>query len=112
MKEAIFHNDVLKVLRSCHPEVRKKIGDLIKDLQDGFSLKMPDSRPFDSIRKGVFELRVKGKDGSYRVFYFTKIKEVIIVFHMFKKKSQKTPKNEISSAKARLGEILEVLNEK
>ena len=47
-----------------------------------------------SVGKGCYELRIKGEDGAYRVFYLLKIEHEIIVFHAFKKKTQKTPLKE------------------
>ena len=63
---------------------------------------MPLSRPMPSVGKGVHELRVKDRSGQYRVFYYTKLKNDILVFHFFKKKTQATPKKEIDLAKRRL----------
>ena len=51
---------------------------------------------------GVYELRIKDISGQYRVFYYTKMKNDILVFHFFKKKTQTTPKKEIETAKQRL----------
>ena len=59
MKKVIFHNDVLRYLRDGDKEVSKKLGDLVKDLQHGKTLKMPESKAFNTIKKGSFELRIK-----------------------------------------------------
>ena len=91
MKAALFHPEVIKALRSCSSEVKKKFGDLIFDLQAGKQLGPPDSKTFSTIKKGVFELRIKDKGNAYRVFYFTKIEDKIIIFHIFQKKANKTP---------------------
>ncbi|MES0489036.1 MAG: type II toxin-antitoxin system RelE/ParE family toxin [Leptospirales bacterium] len=112
MKGTLFHSEVVKYLRACDTEVRKKIGDLIFDLQLGKTLGPPESKPFTTIKKGVFELRLKEAGNAYRVFYYTKIKDSIIVFHMFQKKSNKTPLKEINTGRLRLKEIVEHLNEK
>lgn len=111
MKVTLFHSEVIKYLRNCNTEIRKKTGDLIFDLQQGKILGPPQSKSFSTIEKGVFELRIKDNTNAYRVFYYTKIKETIIVFHMFQKKTNKTPLKEINTGKLRLKEILENLNE-
>ena len=59
-----------------------------------------------SISNGVHELRVKDSSGQFRVFYYTKVKDEILVFHCFKKKTQTTPKRELALAKKRLEELL------
>jgi len=112
VKVALFHPEVLKMLRGCNTEVKKKFGDLIYDLQAGKLIGPPDSKTFHAIKKGVFELRVKDQRNGYRVFYFTKVADKILIFHMFQKKADKTPLKEINTGKIRLNEMLEVLNEK
>ena len=69
----------------------------------GANLGLPHTK---SIDKGLFELRVKGKEGIARVFFCTKIGKKIIMLHSFIKKSQKTPKKEIEVAKNRMKEVL------
>jgi len=39
------------------------------------------------------------------VFYFTKEANAILVFHLFKKKTQETPAQEIETGKKRLKEM-------
>ena len=68
---------------------------------------MPHSAPMKIIAQGVFELRVRGDDGIYRSFCYTKHVKGILLFHAFKKKTQKTPLDEISISKKRLNELLE-----
>ena len=58
------------------------------------------------VNRGVHELRVKDGSGQYRVFYYTKKADAILVFHFFKKKTQETPSQEIETAKGRLKEML------
>ena len=54
---------------------------------------------------GLFELRVKSKEGIARVFFCTKVGKKIVMLHSFIKKSQKTPKKEIEIAKNRMSEV-------
>ena len=53
------------------------------------------------------ELRVKDAGSTARVFYITKVAELIIVFHGFEKNTPKTPRREIELGKKRLKEILD-----
>ncbi len=63
-----------------------------------------------SIAAGVEELRLKHKNGIYRVFYYVKFAEAILIFHAFIKKTEKTPTQEIETAKKRLKEMLNEKN--
>lgn len=67
---------------------------------------MPVSRPMPSVYHGVHELRLKDRSGQYRIFYYLKNKEMILVFHFFKKKSRTTPIQEIKTARVRLKELM------
>jgi phage-related protein len=71
-------------------------------LEFGANLGLPHTKPLDS---GLFELRVKGKEGIARVFFCIKIGKKIVMLHSFIKKSQKTPKKEIQIAKSRMKEV-------
>ena len=87
-------------------DVRRKIGKAVFDLQNGAKLSMPLSRTMASIAPGVEELRIKERDGAYRVFYFTRTADAILIFHAFVKKYLKTPPAEIELARKRLKEML------
>ena len=71
-------------------------------LQFGSNLGMPHTR---SMSDGLFELRVKGKEGIARVFYCTQVGQRIVMLHGFIKKSQKTPAKELKLARQRLAEV-------
>ncbi len=58
------------------------------------------------IANGAHELRLKDRTGQFRVFYFTKDKDAVLVFHFLKKKTQATPHHEIEIAKSRLEDML------
>ncbi len=58
------------------------------------------------VASGTHEFRVMGKTSSVRVFYFVKLAEAILVFHVFQKKTQKTPKREMALGQQRLKEVL------
>jgi phage-related protein len=68
----------------------------------GADLGMPHT---ESLGKGLFELRVKGKEGIARVFFCTKIGKKILMLHCFIKKTQKIPKKELELARKRLKEV-------
>jgi phage-related protein len=73
-------------------------------LEFGPNLGMPHTK---AIKDGLFELRIKSKEGIARVFYCTVINRRIFMLHIFIKKSQKTPKKELKLAMSRLKEVKE-----
>lgn len=91
MKTVIWNDKTIETIRSFPEEVRKEVGYLIYRLQMGEQLDFPHSKSMSTIANGVFELRIKGTDGVYRVFYYIKIKEKVFILHAFQKKTQKTP---------------------
>ncbi len=78
----------------------RKLGEDLYRVQIG--LKPLDSRPMQSIGKGVFELRQMDSKGWYRVVYLKKIAGRIFVLHSFVKKSAKTSPRDLNVAKNRL----------
>ena len=68
----------------------------------GPNLGMPFTR---SLGKGLFEIRVRGKEGIGRAFFCTIVGNEIIILHAFVKKSQKIPKKELGIAHQRLKEV-------
>ena len=71
-------------------------------LEFGSNLGLPHTK---SIKQGLFELRLKSKEGIARVFFSTIVNKKIVMLHAFIKKSQKTPKKEISIAIKRMKEV-------
>jgi len=77
-----------------------RLADLM--LEFGPNLGMPHTK---AIKDGLFELRIKSKEGIARVFYCTVINKRIFMLHIFIKKSQKIPKKELKLAMSRLKEV-------
>ena len=107
MKPAVFHPKARVAIRAFPEDVRRELGKIIFDLQKGEKLSMPLSRPMPSVAAGVEELRVKDRSGAYRVFYYAKLADSVLIFHAFAKKTQKTPLHEIALARNRLREMLD-----
>jgi phage-related protein len=59
----------------------------------------------DAFGDGLFELRLKGKEGIARVFFCTLIGRRVMMLHSFVKKTQKTPLREIEVARKRMKEV-------
>jgi phage-related protein len=110
VKPAVFHPKARVTIRGFPEDVRRELGKIIFDLQKGEKLSMPLSRPMPSVAAGVEELRVKDRSGAYRVFYYTRLADSVLIFHAFVKKTQRTPPPEIALARKRLKEMLDEEN--
>jgi phage-related protein len=53
----------------------------------------------------LWEMRMKGRSGIARAVYVTAIGKRIVVVHIFAKKTQKTPRREITTALKRAKEL-------
>lgn len=68
----------------------------------GPDLGMPHTR---AMGQGLFELRLKSKEGIGRVFFCTRPEQRILMLHAFVKKSAKTPTKELTIARKRMREV-------
>ena len=95
-----------KVIRNFPKSVRWSLGKAIFAMQVGYKLEMPLVWVMKEIDKSIEEIRIRDASGAYRVFYFTKLQDAILIFHAFKKKTQKTSKKEFDLGRKRLQEML------
>lgn len=51
----------------------------------------------------LWEMRLKGRDGIARAVYVTVRKLRVVIVHVFRKKTQKTPRREIDAALRKAG---------
>ncbi|HET8553313.1 MAG TPA: type II toxin-antitoxin system RelE/ParE family toxin [Rhodanobacteraceae bacterium] len=76
---------------------------IVEAIQEhGPDLGLPHTRAMGG---GLFEIRAKGREGIGRALYCTTVGQRIVVLHAFTKKTQKTPKRELDTARARLKEV-------
>lgn len=54
---------------------------------------------------GAFEIRVRDRDGIYRVIYVAKYKAAVYVLHAFQKKTQQTAQSDLILAAKRYRSI-------
>ena len=47
------------------------------------------------IKDGLYEFRVTHKNTEFRIFFIYDGEQIVVLFNSFKKKTQKTPQNEI-----------------
>jgi len=105
VKKVEFHPKALATLRDFPEAVRRELGQAIFELQKGNQLSMPFAKPMPTVDTGVEELRVKDASGAFRIFYFTRLSDRVLIFHAFQKKTQKTPKHEIELGRKRFKEL-------
>jgi len=60
-----------------------------------------------SIGKGVEELRVWDDNGTYRVVYTARLKDVVVVLHAFRKKTEATSRADIELARSRWAQLMQ-----
>ena len=82
-------------------EVRIEAGYLIRKLQRGELISLPQSRPLPGIGRHCNELRIPDKNMTWRVLYRID-NDAIIILEVFSKKTQKTPATAITVCKQRL----------
>jgi phage-related protein len=82
---------------------REHTGFLLRKLQYGERLEMPDSRPLPGIGSNCYELRIHDRDKNavWRIVYHIS-SECIVILHTFMKKTEKTPQTVIDLSKKRL----------
>jgi len=80
-------------------ESRKEAGFQLGKVQAG--LELDNWKPFDDVRAGTKEIRIRDAAGAYRVMYVAKFEEAIYVLHCFQKKSKTTTKHDKNIAEDR-----------
>ena len=84
---------------------------LLRRLQRGESLGLPQSRPLPSIGKRCHELRITDEDATWRIVYRIDA-DAIVIAEVFAKKTQATPKSAIAACQRRLRSYDSVAGEK
>ncbi|WP_219722129.1 type II toxin-antitoxin system RelE/ParE family toxin [Deinococcus planocerae] len=100
-RTATGNEPVREWLKALSRDDRRRIGEDIKTAQFGWPLGMPLIR---KLEKGLWEVRTTLEDGTARVIFTVKGNRMILL-HGFVKKSQKTPKNDLETARRRLGQV-------
>ena len=81
---------------------RLEAGFLLRRLQNGENLGLPQSRPMPSIGMRCHELRITDESLKWRIVYRVD-PDAIIIAEVFTKKTARTPKEVITTCKNRLG---------
>lgn len=105
MKDVIWVGTSKDNLLDFPSVARQRTGYQIHRLQEG---KEPNSwKPMSTVGAGVCEIRVSDDAGIYRTMYVAKFADAVYILHCFVKKSQKTSKQDMATAKARYAEVME-----
>ena len=80
---------------------RLEAGFLMRKLQLGERLSLPQSRPIPSIGRRCHELRIQDDQVTWRIIHRVD-PDAIVILEVFSKKTQKTPKRVIDACKRRL----------
>ena len=80
---------------------RIEAGYLLRQVQKGIKLSLPQSRPLPSIGPRCHELRINDENLTWRIIYriYT---DAILILEVFEKKTNKTPKSIIDICKQRI----------
>lgn len=84
-------------------EARIEAGTWLGAVQEGHALGMPYSRPMPQIGSRCYELRVRDKDNNWRIVYRID-DDAIVIGEVFKKTTQRTPKQVISNCQRRFSD--------
>jgi phage-related protein len=82
---------------------RLQAGFLLRKLQQGERISMPDSRPMPSVGRRCHELRVPDESGTWRIIYRVD-EDAMVILDVFSKKTAKTPKHVIATCRSRIRE--------
>lgn len=80
---------------------RRKVGYLLRALQEGETLGLPHSRPLPGIGARCHELRVNDAGKSWRVIYRID-EDAIVIAEVFEKKTRTTPGRIMRDCRRRL----------
>ena len=80
---------------------RIEAGYLLRQLQRGKSLSLPQSRPMPAIGTRCHELRITDENLIWRIIYRI-YADAILILEVFEKKTNKTPKAIINVCKQRI----------
>jgi phage-related protein len=92
-------------------EARLEAGFLLRRLQRGESLGLPQSRPMPSIAAGCHELRIADRGHAWRIVYYI-AEDAVVILDAFSKKTSSTPKAVITACQRRLRAFQQLVAER
>ena len=82
-------------------EARIEAGMLLRRLQQGENLGLPQSRPMPDIGPRCHELRIRDENKSWRIFYYLEA-DAVVILDVHNKTTQRTPQAMLETCKRRL----------
>jgi len=79
---------------------RAEAGYLLRLLQDGERLGLPESRPMPMVGTNCHELRVIDQNVTWRILYGL-TSDAVVILEVFEKKTRTTPKHVLHAAEGR-----------
>lgn len=104
MKDLKFIGSALDDLRAFPAEARRQAGFELYAIQRGFD--PTDWKSMKAVGRGVREVRIRVL-GEWRIIYVAKFSDAIYVLHAFQKKTQKTSRQDIETARRRYQQVRE-----
>ena len=92
-------------------DARVEAGFLLRRLQRGESLGLPQSRPMANVGPGCHELRIVDGHVNWRIMYHIAA-DAVVILDVFRKKTETTPKTTIADCQRRLAEFLRLTQQK
>jgi phage-related protein len=92
-------------------EARIEAGFLLRRLQRGEGLGLPQSRPMPAIGPGCHELRIVDGHANWRIMHHI-APDAIVILEVFRKKTTATPKHVVADCQRRLAEFQRVAQAK
>lgn len=100
----LLNNDIIEELRALPIDQQAKFAMIAKIIKE-HGLENVREPYVKHLEQGLWEIRMKGRDGISRAFYVVAKPKHVVVVRVFKKKTQKTPRKEIKLALKRAEEI-------
>ncbi len=100
----ILNQSVLEEIDALPPDMRAKLDHIVRMIEElGLhQVREPYIKP---LRDKLWEMRIRGRDGIARAIYVTVKERRIVILHVFRKKTQKTPEAAIRTALSRMKEL-------
>ncbi len=99
-----FQGTSLDDLRAFPASARREAGYQLDRVQAG--LDPNDWKPMTTIGQGVREIRIRDKNGAFRVIYVVKFESAVYVLHCFQKTTQATNKPDLDLAEKRYRDLV------
>ncbi len=103
LRDVVWLGDSLEALRNFPTGIKAVLGGDLFRLQVGAVPR--NFEPMVTVGRGVRELRARDRSGQYRAIYAVRKREGVFILHTFQKKSGKTAKQDIETARKRFREI-------